>query len=419
MYRLFFILFGYTFVFHWYPYFFPWISPDQPSAPLLIIISRDLLFILVLAVFFYRLTATGFSLKNLNYRPVSAVFLFYFFLFIVLLFGALHTNLSEFMQHNVRNMMMYLLIIPVFFYVADSYDRAVTIKVSKIFLVMGTLLSLFGIGTLLFFDQELLWSGIRIYSLMGNPNTFGLFLIIPGLIATALIIQDVSTRLKIIMSLVIVLNSIALILTISFQSVISYIFALCLLVFLFKGRKIIAPLTVIFLFLAALFYFIYEYYYTFIDFIFFKLEDPTSTSITGRIEQLHYVIDRLKDIRNWPFGVFSLKEYMLYDSQYYNIIINNGLIALFLYLAPPFLVILLGLKYKKTVIDKEDPWLVSMYMSSIVFLIVTLMITANLTAFMQRYPINLYYFLFLAIILHSVCCKLTIVNKGKVLSNKV
>ena len=407
---LFYILIYYSFVFHWYPYFFPWASPDQPSGPLLIIISRDLLFILVLMAYSFKLATVDFRIGNLTCRPVWAVFLLYFLLFIFMMAGALHTNFSEFIQHNIRNMMMYMLIIPIFFHMVNNYDENITIKISKIFVGMGALLSLFGIYTFVFIDQELLWGGIRVYSLMGNPNTFGLFLIMPSLIAISLILQETSARLKIFMGGLVAINCIALIMTISFQSIFSFILAVCLMVFLIKGRKFILSFSVILVLLVILFYFVNEYYHVFIDFIFFKLEDPTSTSYTGRIEQFHYVMDQLMEIRNWPLGVFNLKEYMSFDNQYYNIFINNGLIAVLLYLMPPLLVLFLGLKFKRIVIFDEPPWFVGLYLSCIVFLIVTLLVTANLTAFMQRYPINLYYFLFLSIILHSVCKKLKIIK---------
>lgn len=310
--------------------------------------------------------------------------------------------------------MMYMFTIPLFFYMANNYDEGISIKLSKIFVGMGALLSLFGIYTFLFVDRELLWGGVRVYSFMGNPNTFGTFLIIPSLIAISLVLQETSARLKIIMGGLVVINCIALIITISFQSFISFILATCLLVFLIKGRKFVLSFSVMLALLVVLFYFIYEYYHVFIDFIFFKLEDPTSTSYTGRIEQFHYILDQLKEIKNWPLGVFGLKEYMLFDNQYYNIFINNGLFAVILYLAPPFLILFLGLKFRNRVVADESPWFVGIYLSGLVFLVITLLVTANLTAFMQRYPINLYFFLLLSIILHSVCKKTTKTESGTI-----
>ncbi len=399
----FFIFILYSFVFHWYPYFYEWETPDQPTAPTYILISRDILFLLT---FFVFLISKSISEIKLGYseKTLSMLIVFdYSLLLIVMLLGAIHTSLFEFTQHNARNLMIYILIIPIYFYVCQISKTNPASILAKIFVWMGILLSVFGIITYLFMDKFYLWGGVRVFSLMGNPNTFGVFLLIPSLIVWYMLLQKSEYKKKLYLGLTLLLFTTALVLTLSFQSYISFVMALLLMAFYFRNYRAFFTALGFFTILIVILFFTEEYLDVIITTWYFKLESPISTSYTGRIEQFYYVLEEFKNVENWLAGVLSLEEYKTFDNQYYNIFINNGLFALVLYVTPPFLTTYLGFKKFKHLKGHIDIWHQSIYYSGLFFIIIVMIITANLTAFMQRFPVNMYFYLILSIILYSIC----------------
>ena len=79
-----------------------------------------------------------------------------------------------------------------------------------------------------------------------------------------------------------------------------------------------------------------------------------------------------------------------------------GLIALMLYLIPPLLTCYSGYTRATLIQRSDDIWHQGMYYAGLVFIIVVMTVTAHITAFMQRFPINMYFFLILGIMLHSM-----------------
>jgi len=324
----------------------------------------------------------------------------YGLLAVVMLGGLLHTDVFDFVQHNVRNLLMYVLIIPMYFYVR-SLDTDLPGKLARLFVIAGVFLSAFGIMSFFFFGPERLWGGIRVYSLMGNPNTFGLFLILPSLIAWSVILQRPRRKLRLLLIAAILLNLAALVLSISFQATATFVAAMCLMAVWMQGRRAIYGVVGIALVCAVAYAVITSYYQPFVDMYVFKMEDPVSTSYTGRLDQLSYVMDRVAELKNWFVGVYEHGVYERFDSQYYNIFVNNGMFALVLYMLPPVLVVYLGVKAYRRVATSYDLWHRALFASSVVFLFATITLTANLTAFMQRFPINMYYFLLIAVVLDT------------------
>jgi len=402
MFYLFVIFFLYSFVFHWYPYVFPWPATDQPGAPLPILLSRDVLFLGLVFVYILQVIKNGFKVEGLAWPPLASVMVCFVLLIIVLFFGIFHTNPADFLQHNLRNLIMYFLMIPIFFHIARNSDDSLLTRMSQSFVIFGALLSLFGLYTFIAMDKSILWGGMRVYSLMGNPNTFGLFLIIPALIAWSMILGDNPRRLKIILSLALFLDIAALVLTISFQSVLSFFVAMAIMTVLIKRWRAVFALAGMAVICVIAGWIIVHYYEAFIQAFFIKLESPEATSYTGRIDQFHFVVDTLSHISNWFAGDFDVKTYMRFDSQYYNIIVNNGIFAFILYLIAPVYVMLIGLQYRGRIRTGVSSWAYSLYIAGIVFLATMLSLTANLTAFMQRYPINMYYYLLIGIVLYMI-----------------
>jgi len=144
-----------------------------------------------------------------------------------------------------------------------------------------------------------------------------------------------------------------------------------------------------------------DYFDPLVQSFIFKIEAPESTSYTGRIDQFNYFITSILNPENWLFGIAS-NTFEAFDSQYYNLFINNGIFVLLLYLAIPCYVIFQGFKYNKKIAITANMLNYAIYLIGVIFVLLITIFTANFTAFMQRYPMNMYYYLFIAIILKDI-----------------
>jgi hypothetical protein len=298
--------------------------------------------------------------------------------------------------------MMYSLMVPIMFLLLYYRGARLGTLVARTFFWGGVALAAFGVASYFFFDRSMLWGGLRVYSLMGNPNTFGLFLLIPGMIAWAMFLQRRGLRSRLAFVGIVAILAVALVLSMSFQALVSFVLALVAVSLMIRGVRAIWAVSGVTLICLVGYLLVAAHFQPLIDALYFKLQSPESTSYLGRVDQLYYVAGVLQHPANWLIGVPDQTSYATFDSQYWNLIINNGIFAGLLYILPPVYVGYLGWRVRHSVLSQNSHWYAALYVTAVSFLTIVTLVTANLTAFMQRFPINFYYYVLMAFVLYTV-----------------
>ncbi len=383
----------YSTVYFWFPYKFEWIASDQPSAPVYILISRDVLF---LAVLFFLIAFPDRS-SVWNKKILREYFCIYAMFIAFSIPSVLRLDFGEYLQHFLRNVSMYLLF-PPFFAVVFTRKNVAEFLI-YFFVLSGFVQALFGL--LVWYSepfQNSLWGGGRVFSLMGNPNTLGLFLAMANTILLLLFSfrRDVGERSWVLKRSIIaaffVLNCLVLLLTLSVQAILSQIVMISIaMIYVARGRNTIIASGIGFIVVAAILVAATQLE-EFVKLLIFRFESPDSTSVYGRIEQFEKLVLVLSDPFSWLSGWIAGEEYLLFDGQYHNLIVNHGILVFLMYLVLLIFPIVRSYRSVKKMLDnrQESVFMKALAVGSVAFLVSLIFVSNLTTAFAQRYPINLY-----------------------------
>jgi len=405
----------YSTVYFWFPYKFKWAASDQPSAPVYILISRDILFLVVL--FFLVAFPARSSVWNKNiireYFSIYAIFIAFS------IPSVLRLNFADYLQHFLRNVSMYL-IFPPFFAVAFMRKNVSEFLVC-FFVLSGFVQALFGLSVWYLEPfQNSLWGGGRVFSLMGNPNTLGLFLAMANTILLLLFLfrRDAGERSWVLKRSIIaaffMLNCLVLLLTLSVQAMLSQIVMISIaMTYVARGRNAFIAPAIGFIVVAALLVAATKFE-EFVKLLIFRFESSDSTSVYGRIEQFEKLVLVLSDPFSWLSGWIAGDKYLLFDGQYHNLIVNHGILVFLMYLMLLIFPVVRSYKSIKKLVDsrQESVFMKVIAVGSVAFLISLIFVSNLTTAFAQRYPINLYVSVLLGFLIFLV------VRGGKYLSEE-
>ncbi|NLI10324.1 MAG: hypothetical protein GX447_06195, partial [Elusimicrobia bacterium] len=343
-------------LFYTIAFFYGVIPIFKVNAPFVILISRDIIFLLLISFFFF---STGF--KSLFYYLKSNLYyskflkIFYIWLAVNILYGLVYMFLKDpfdILHHHFRNILFYSLFIPFIpFFIRRKYDIQ---EIEKTIINISLIVSAFGIATRAFREYlDLTWDG-RIISTMGDPNNLAILISLSLLLLSFSSVYPIFLRFlfSIFLCIAFVLaNSVTAFLVIS----------LAFLLFFLKkyGYKglilvLIVPFAILFFAFAVKYISLKSFSLTFTDF------SNTDKYMSDKIANIAYYklggnffdIDKYKiSIKDKPrtlyrreeqfallnhglkyvwLGDLSKKNYLKYDNQYMNFLYNFGFFMLFI-----------------------------------------------------------------------------------------
>jgi hypothetical protein len=382
--------------------FFPWNIYNEPQVPIWIAISRDILFLLIFVITIIKVIHKRKLLLPDNVI-IFSLLLFICFTFIT---ATLHlTNLSPLFiaQHHIKNTILYMIV----FFIALQYEFNAK-QVEKTIIFSGWIVNAFAFLTILLKTLRFqsiggtywLWDGVRVIGSLENPNNLGVFtLFILVFVWNQINLTGYSIK-KIILVL---MSAISIVTSVSYTAYVGLILYVLYKIFLLiKKLKIrhllIANISLLLslalawrlgLFASAWFKFR----------VLFIEQNPTYTSLSTRVNNIYEFLGFMSEnsIFDIFFGRFDVNNYIARDSQYLNILYNNGLICLIFFLF--FLLSVIYYLYKKlnksTEVRREIQPLTEAVMFIFIFLT---FIGFNATAFLNRFPINFFLYFILAIV---------------------
>jgi len=389
--------------YHTYWYFFEKGVDNLAKAPLFFPILKDFVWLIFICMAFVYILMCGKkgvrTHKVDRYYDGRVLFILAFFLLYVCvaLLHFLHKNPLDVLQHNIRNLIWYSPIIFVLPYlVKDNYEIK---SIFRFLLVNGIVICVIGITTKFLNREFLLWGGDRVLSTLGNPNNLAFFLSILFFIILLRIL--ITRKIKTSSLLLLGIFLICILMTIS----VSYVLSLpvgVLLAFVVSRRLkpsmgliFLGSLTILVLFKVGFFSELVHKYNR------MMAKDSTSTSYYGRIEQLQemrkFITDA--DLVDIVFGDFGLERYRRYDGQYFNFLRNDGLLLLLYFLLMFIYVVYVGIRKAKRFIEQKEYDLAGILMGCSVALLTILIVNLNVTAYLNRFPLNFLVYLLIGIII--------------------
>jgi hypothetical protein len=310
-----------------------------------------------------------------------------------------HKEFIEVFQHDIRNIIWYSVII---FLLPCLLRSNKDIKAIFRFLIINAaIISVFGIATKLSGENYLLHSGYRVLSTLGNPNNLAFFLnVIFFIVLSKLFFERKKNKRLVFLA---GLYLFCMILTISLTNFLSFLLGLSMLalfVLAKKPKKVSISIFLIGIFIFILFnsgFFgrVLDKYDRMLD------KSSVSTSYYGRIQQAEEVLTYFKEskISYIIFGDFSLSKYKRYDSQYWNLFRNDGLLVLILFLLVFFQNIRIGIIKGRSLMKNKEYELGSILIGISVALLTTVLINFNATALINRFPLNFFIYFFMGIVI--------------------
>lgn len=402
----------------------------QSAAPLVIVILKDIVFVIFLYFFYIYLFTRAAKLRKIMHftsdycysRLYFIIRVFFVFYFCVSVLHFFNVSTARVIQIHFRNILMVFLIIPITleFYALKKINLKTIFNIIKIWTIIGALIT---IG--LFILPKSI-TGNRIYgvssliSVVENPNSSGFVFNVGILIYIAELTyvkyKKVVFIKKFIILLVLVL---ALMLCISLSGVVVFVFNLFVIFIVEKkSRKLIRRLILL---LGIGLIVIILYLQIDLSNIFYKVEklfnilvlseqiDYSRGSFSGRLKNLDTIVDFLRnaDLGEILFGNFS--GIKTFDSSYYFILYNSGILILifFIYLNWTFI----NKSFRLFVWgDKKN----KIYYFLIFSFILMFMVYSLFTAYFVRVPINAFIFL-----CYALCIILVKENRKYSLMNKI
>lgn len=393
----------FCFYYNLYWFFFEKNLEQIPNAPYIFPVLKDIVWIififLSLIYVFIKETKEIKIYKASRFYNKNLLFVYGFFslYLIVAVLHFSHKDFLEVIQHDIRNIIWYSPIIFLLPYlIKDNNDIK---KIFRFLIFNGVIISIFGIVTKFLGKEFLLHGGYRVISTFGNPNNLALFLNILIFIILSKIFFEKKKNRKLIIFLGLFL--LCLIFTVSLTNLLAFIIGILIFFLLMiKNKKGIIVILSISIFSFILFSF------GFFDNILYKYErilEPNSSlsSYSGRVQQFYEVIDYSEktNLSSLLFGDFSLKRYHRYDSQYWNILVNDGLILLIYFIFLFLYIIYLGFKKANYFLKNNEYELASIFMGISIALLTVLIVDFYFTAYLNRFPFNFLIYFFIGIIL--------------------
>lgn len=331
----------------------------------------------------------------------------YVFFLLVALTHLFHKSTLEVFQHDLRNTMMYVLIL--FFLPLLRINNYDVKKYTDLLLKLGVIVGSWGIITALFL-RPLTYGG-RAISTFGNPNNLGFFMNLLIFLLLPKLLMDSDTR-KIWWAAYLI-YFLCLIYTASLSSLMVFIVGTTMLIMLASGTKkkglavlsshfiILTIITAIFFQMGlspifknkvmSAFVEVGRYSTTVYEYI-GRQKNPNLTSISGRIDAINNAKSYLKDSKTTTmdilFGDYSLKIYKTYDNQYLNLFYNNGLLVALMIFGIFTAVAIVGLKKYAVLVRNKNFSAAAILLGLSVFMLLTTLMTFNFSAFLNRFPLN-------------------------------
>lgn len=384
--------------------YYGWDHKLNYYTPFILIILRDFVwmgFIGISMMFFLIQKRIVISSYIIGYTTFAIIFLG---------ISVVHFShdLEDTIHHNIRNLFIYSLIIPILpLYIKNIKDVE---QIRDLIIKLGVIVGIIGIITYIL-GESYLWGG-RVLGTMFNPNTLGVFLnlVIAFLISKSL--YNGVNKLTFLSNFIIL--CIAILLTGSFQNYLMLFFILFYFFISNKGlnrkiktyikynKKIFGWIFFIFIVGGSVIIFTWEPVIHMIEERFTNnLISGVGTGISGRV--LNYVnllnFFERANILEILIGDLQTDRYLKYDSQYLQILRNAGLFGLILMIAIFINIIILAQKTKKYFISVGYINAASICEGIIIFILAYLLIGFNLTAYLYRFPVNFFTFLICAVVL--------------------
>lgn len=373
--RYFFLIFALNIFLYGLVYFYPLNEFGEPQIPIYFKLVLDLFLVGVIFLF-------GFN-KSFDLPQISYIV----FLGAVLVFGLLHiyhTSPEDYLHYSIRNVFYYSL----FFFInpfrqisLERFERFHQ-KVFNWVLYAGLLLFVLQIiGIPNPFGFAWMWEKNRLITSLLNPNSLGFYLIF-YLFFYYNKFKEVNLKILLIVLSIFLTGSITAILGVVLS-------AFILLLIYVSGKKFKKIYVLLFTVLVPILAY-GAYYFGVFDYIWFKIDvlfiqkDKTYTSVSTRIQNLidlynYFTWDNIISIF---FGDFNTTVFRRLDNQYLNIFYNYGLITLLIYLLS-----LIAIIYKILT------WKTSYAKPFLFFNLWLFFIAFNLTAYLFRPNLVVFYFI--------------------------
>lgn len=313
-----------------------------------------------------------------------------------------HKNYIDILHHDFRNIMMYM---PIIFFMPVWITSSSDIKkYVNTFLFLGGIVSIFGIISKVLPYPFLTWDG-RIVSTLSDPNNLAFFLNLMIFILVSNISLSTTYSKKSLLGLLVFL--IALSLTDSLTIFASFFLGILLIMVILR-RRLVFNLSIILLMVFLIFN-------SYIGNLFPSIKNEENRAVkllkNKEKEDLPSIRIRMEQIKVFlhflsvaPFydkmlGDRTLTEYKTHDSQYLNIIRNNGILTFILLFTLFFSLIPISYAKYKLFLVAGDIHSGSLCIAFSAFMITTLFVSFNSTAFLNRFPLSFIFYFFSGLII--------------------
>lgn len=437
-------------IYIWFAFFFYSISflggggvRFREAIPWYVLISRDIVWLGTLAYLGYCARWIPFhsQLWETDYGKFLKMFAYLCLIYLaIVLIHLTHRDLREIVQHDIRNILSYSLILPFLPFILQEKEDIYSLI--NVFLNVGMVLSLFGIATRYISLSFLTWHG-RIVSTMSDPNNLGIFLLFCILLLVANW-ERLGFRKAILYFLT---HSFALVLTNSVTAFLTANFALFVMLVLKKGwgKGFVISFAIFYLFICFSFmtklveatnilsvtntdkYLVDrlenisegKFSKLFLFGIKLPLSEPNIRTVAYRKVQLETMlrgenagVKELIGIKRVTtlFGNFESKKYATLDNQYFNFIVNSGIASAFIFFGLFTWGGVIGIKNYLCFL-KTDKDFAAFSLAFATFLLSMTLVGFNGAAFLNRFPLNFLMWLSLGVVF--------IIQEQKTSKNKI
>jgi hypothetical protein len=129
-----------------------------------------------------------------------------------------------------------------------------------------------------------------------------------------------------------------------------------------------------------------------------KAEIRTYWNRKRQIEEIGYFLTEHSAL-DALFGDFTIDHYERYDSQYWNLIRNDGLLVALYFVAVFLFVTFMGIRKAKAFIVRKQYEIASILLGISISMLAMLIVNLNGTAFLNRFPLNLMVYMLAGIIM--------------------
>lgn len=396
---------GFSLLYYSHALFYGGGQSFRRNTPLAWAISRDLIWLL----FLFITVLIHYKQKNTTEKETYEAWEGYrrFCVYLILAYVSYalislshltHKNYIDILHHDFRNIMMYM---PIIFFMPVWITSSADIKkYVNTFLFLGGIVSIFGIISKALPYPFLTWDG-RTVSTLSDPNNLAFLLNLMIFILVSKISLSTTYSKKSLLGLLVFL--IALSLTDSLTIFASFFLGILLIMVILR-RRLVFNLSIILLMLFLIFS-------SHIGNLFPSTKENRAVKLLKNkgedLPSIRIRIGQNKEFFNFlsvaPFydkmlGDRALTEYKTHDSQYLNIIRNNGILTFILLFTLFFSLIPISYAKYKLFLVSGDIHSGSLCIAFSAFMITTLFVSFNSTAFLNRFPLSFIFYFFSGLI---------------------